>query len=159
MADNTLLKYFFSSGSEVDPEGQFNLTRKTRTQRLREIYTIMQKHHFTKGFTPESFRSMLEGLGPSFVKIGQTLSTRSEILPKAHCDELKKLYEIMADTDGIYGGRFSGAGFKGCCMALIAPDKAEEIEAKVGAEYLKAFPELEGKYSFHLCESADGVEL
>ena len=75
------------------------------------------------------------------------------------CDELKKLYEIMTDTDGIYGGRFSGAGFKGCCMALIDPNKAEEIEAKVGAEYLKAFPELEGKYSFHLCESADGVEL
>ena len=75
------------------------------------------------------------------------------------CDELKKLYEIMVDTDGIYGGRFSGAGFKGCCMALIAPDKAEDIEAKVSAEYLKAFPALEGKYSFHLCESADGVEL
>ena len=52
MADNTLLKYFFSSGSEVDPEGQFNLTRKSRTQRLREIYTIMQKHHFTKGSRP-----------------------------------------------------------------------------------------------------------
>ena len=75
------------------------------------------------------------------------------------CDELKKLYEIMVDTDGIYGGRFSGAGFKGCCMALIAPDKAEDIEAKVSSEYLKAFPALEGKYSFHLCESADGVEL
>ena len=112
MADNTLLKYFFSSGSEVDPEGQFNLTRKTRTQRLREIYTIMQKHHFTKGFTPESFRSMLEGLGPSFVKIGQTLSTRSEILPKAYCDELKKLQarskplpfdEMLAAMDAIYG--------------------------------------------------------
>ena len=67
---------------------------------------------------------------------------------------MKKLYEIMADTDGIYGGRFSGAGFKGCCMALIDPDKAEDIEAKVTAEYLKAFPALEGKYSFHLCESA-----
>ena len=112
MADNTLLKYFFSSGSEVDPEGQFNLTRKSRTQRLREIYTIMQKHHFTKGFTPESFRSMLEGLGPSFVKIGQTLSTRSEILPKAYCDELKKLQarskplpfdEMLAAMDSIYG--------------------------------------------------------
>ena len=75
------------------------------------------------------------------------------------CDELKKLYEIMTDTDGIYGGRFSGAGFKGCCMALIDPDKAEDIEAKVTAEYLKAFPALDGKYSFHLCESADGVEL
>lgn len=44
-------------------------------------------------------------------------------------------------------------------MALIDPDRAENIEAKVGSEYLKAFPELEGKYSFHLCESADGVEL
>lgn len=69
--------------------------------------------------------------------------------------EEKKYY----DTDGIYGGRFSGAGFKGCCMALIDPDKAEDIEAEVTAEYLKAFPALDGKYSFHLCESADGVEL
>lgn len=65
----------------------------------------------------------------------------------------------MVDTDGIYGGRFSGAGFKGCCMAMIDLDKAEDIEAKVTAEYLKAFPTLDGKYSYHLCESADGVEL
>ena len=35
--------------------------------------------------------------------------------------ELKTLYDIMTHTDGIYGGRFSGAGFKGCCMALIDP--------------------------------------
>lgn len=75
------------------------------------------------------------------------------------CDELIKLYEIMTETDGIYGGRFSGAGFKGCCMAIIDPDKAEDIEAKVSEKYLKAFPNLEGKYSFHLCDSGDGVEL
>ena len=48
------------------------------------------------------------------------------------CDELKKLYEIMTDTDGIYGGRFSGAGFKGCCMALIDPDKAERTLSRQG---------------------------
>lgn len=74
-------------------------------------------------------------------------------------DELRTLYEIMKNTDGIYGGRFSGAGFKGCCMALIDPAFAESIEKQVGAEYLKVFPQLEGKYSFHLCESADGVVL
>ena len=73
--------------------------------------------------------------------------------------ELKELYEIMTRTDGIYGGRFSGAGFKGCCMALIDPAFAESIQEKVTREYLKAFPQLEGKYSFHICESADGVEL
>lgn len=74
-------------------------------------------------------------------------------------DELRTLYEIMTHTDGIYGGRFSGAGFKGCCMALIDPNYAESIEKKVTAEYLKVFPKLEGKYGFHLCQSADGVQL
>lgn len=74
-------------------------------------------------------------------------------------EELKKLYELICSVDGVYGGRFSGAGFKGCCMALIDPAFAESIEQKVGAEYLKAFPQLEGKYSFHLCDSADGVNL
>lgn len=71
--------------------------------------------------------------------------------------ELKALYEIMTRTDGIYGGRFSGAGFKGCCMALIDPDLEEKIIENVSKAYLKEFPELEGKYSAHVCQSADGV--
>ena len=71
--------------------------------------------------------------------------------------ELKKLYEIMTHTDGIYGGRFSGAGFKGCCMALIDPAFEEKIREKVTAEYLSEFPLLKDKYSVHICESADGV--
>ena len=73
--------------------------------------------------------------------------------------ELKKLYEIMTTTDGIYGGRFSGAGFKGCCMALIDPAFEEKIIEKVGTEYIREFPQLENKFSIHICESADGVEL
>ena len=71
--------------------------------------------------------------------------------------ELKELYEIMRRTDGIYGGRFSGAGFKGCCMALVDPDKREQLVRTVSDSYLKTFPELEGKYSVHICQSADGV--
>ncbi len=73
--------------------------------------------------------------------------------------ELKKLYEIMLETDGIYGGRFSGAGFKGCCMALIDPAYEESILRKVRTDYCAAFPELTPKYSAHICASADGVEL
>ena len=63
----------------------------------------------------------------------------------------------MTRTDGIYGGRFSGAGFKGCCMALIDPAKADMIADHVEREYLAACPAMKGKYSFHLCESADGM--
>lgn len=72
--------------------------------------------------------------------------------------ELIKLYEIMTETDGIYGGRFSGAGFKGCCMALIDPEKQAKIVADVTRQYLEEFPELDGKFSAHICESADGVK-
>ena len=73
--------------------------------------------------------------------------------------ELKTLYEIMTQTEGIYGGRFSGAGFKGCCMALIDPVYEESIKESVTREYLKVFPEMEGKYSVHICHSADGVAV
>ncbi len=73
--------------------------------------------------------------------------------------ELIKLYDIMTKTEGIYGGRFSGAGFKGCCMALIDPAYEASILETVESEYLAAFPHLEGKYSAYVCSTADGVKL
>lgn len=73
------------------------------------------------------------------------------------CPELKSLYDIMLHTDGIYGGRFSGAGFKGCCVALIDPAFRESVIEKVSSEYLKVFPALEGKYKAIICHSGDGV--
>ena len=42
-------------------------------------------------------------------------------------------------------------------MAVLR--KAEEIERTVTDRYLEAYPGLTGKYSFHLCDSADGVKL
>ena len=75
------------------------------------------------------------------------------------CRELITLYSIMTETDGIYGGRFSGAGFKGCCMALIDPDREEKILAEVEEKYLAVYPALRGHYLGALCDSADGVML
>jgi len=74
-------------------------------------------------------------------------------------DELKKLYEIMKRTDGIYGGRFSGAGFKGCCMAFVDPAYEDSITEKITREYIAEFPGLADKFAIHYCESADGVDL
>ena len=70
-----------------------------------------------------------------------------------------RLYEIMRETDGIYGGRFSGAGFKDCCIALIDPARQEEISEKVTRKYLASFPLLEGKYGVYITESAGGIQL
>lgn len=73
--------------------------------------------------------------------------------------ELITLQNIMEKTEGIYGARFSGAGFNGSSMALINPDKKEEIKEKVTREYLTIFPEYTGKFSVHFCKTADGVNL
>ena len=70
-----------------------------------------------------------------------------------------RLYEIMTQTDGIYGGRFSGAGFKGCCMALIDPAFEESISREVTEKYLASYPAMKGKYDVYICDSANGVEL
>lgn len=122
--------------------------------RLPELWRRRAEHYYSEFARAEKGAELwrkgdLEGYGQLVFESGKSSIYSYE----CGCDELKKLYEIMVDTDGIYGGRFSGAGFKGCCMALIAPDKAEDIEAKVSSEYLKAFPVLKGKYSFHILYS------
>jgi len=73
------------------------------------------------------------------------------------CAEMIALYDIMTETPGIYGGRFSGAGFKGCCIAISDPAKREEIVDSVSKRYLERFPELRGQFSAHVCKTADGA--
>ena len=71
--------------------------------------------------------------------------------------ELKAIYDLMTRTEGIYGGRFSGAGFKGCCMALIDPAYRDSILHQLETEYLRLFPQYEGHYKAVICHSADGI--
>lgn len=115
MAENSLLKYMFRDGTEVDPDQKFGLSRKTRMRRLREIIALMRKHHVYEGLSPIQLRSFLVDLGPSFIKIGQMLSLRSEILPAAYCDALADLQmdcdpmpfeDTLATLKDVYGAKF-----------------------------------------------------
>ncbi len=45
---------------------------------------------------PEKVRMLLEELGPTFVKFGQILSTRPDLIPQEYADELTKLTEHVA---------------------------------------------------------------
>ena len=45
------------------------------------------------------------------------------------------LYEILADTPGVFGTRFSGAGFRGCCIALVDPAQVDAISEHVLERY------------------------
>ena len=53
--------------------------------------------------------------------------------------ELIAIYEIMRQLPGVYGGRFSGAGFKGACIALVDPAYKEEIQKVLTEKYLETF--------------------
>ncbi|MBQ6442209.1 MAG: AarF/ABC1/UbiB kinase family protein [Lachnospiraceae bacterium] len=61
-------------------------------KRSAEILSIFAAHNFyANGFTPEEMRTTLEDLGPTYVKIGQIMSSRTDVLPEIYCKELEKL--------------------------------------------------------------------
>ena len=133
---------------------------ETYKDRLPETWRKRAEHYYTEVARAEAGaqawrRGDLEVYGNLVFESGYSSIYSYE----SGSQELKTLYEIMRSTDGIYGGRFSGAGFKGCCMALIDPAYEESIERQVEERYLAVYPALRGKYSFHLCKSADGVKL
>ncbi len=72
---------------------------------------------------------------------------------------LVDLYEILLRTPGVYGTRFSGAGFRGCCLAIIDPAATSSAVAHVQTEYANQHPDL-AKLADPptLCETADGAE-
>lgn len=79
-------------GPEVmAPSEEFQLTAKGRRRRMGEIFTLVRKYEVWNDITPVRLRCLLEELGPMFVKMGQILANRSEILPQRFCDELRRL--------------------------------------------------------------------
>lgn len=88
--------------------------QRSPARRLGEIIRVLNKYGFDillrrlrihhiplrkpspeiSGLTPaQRIKRILEELGPTFIKFGQILSTRSDLLPKEYIDELKKLQD------------------------------------------------------------------
>ena len=73
--------------------------------------------------------------------------------------ELIAIYEIMRSLPGVYGGRFSGAGFKGACIALVDPAHKAEIEKVLTERYLEQFPEYEKTFQVFWVKPDDGARF
>ena len=74
-------------------------------------------------------------------------------------EELIALYNIMRNTAGIYGGRFSGAGFKGACVALVNPAMKDEIRERITSEYLSQYPQYSSTFEMHFCKIDNGARF
>ena len=76
---------------------EYNRRKKTRAA---EMISIFSAHNFyANGFTPVELRTTLEDLGPTYVKIGQIMSSRPDLLPDAYCKELEKLRSTVKPLD------------------------------------------------------------
>lgn len=68
--------------------------------RIKEIISVFIKHGIKQGINnPAEIRKALEELGPTFIKIGQILSTRPDILPENYITEFGKLQDNVAPEE------------------------------------------------------------
>ncbi len=74
--------------------------KKMDKRRSAEMLSIFAAHnYYANGFTPVEMRTTLEDLGPTYVKIGQIMSSRVDILPAEYCKELEKLRQNVKPLD------------------------------------------------------------
>ena len=73
--------------------------------------------------------------------------------------ELIAIYDIMRTLPGVFGGRFSGAGFKGACIALVDPAYKDDIEKTLTERYLDQFPEYERTFQVFWVHPDNGARF
>ena len=61
--------------------------------------------------------------------------------------------------EGVYVGRFSGAGFKGAVIALVDPQYKEAIEKELTEQYLKEYPEYANTFKVFWVKPDDGARF
>ncbi|HLF16113.1 MAG TPA: AarF/UbiB family protein [Candidatus Thermoplasmatota archaeon] len=87
---------------------------RSRLARFNEILNILVRNDFwslLRGMTrpaqadgvlraeaPARLRAILEELGPTFIKIGQLLATRPDLVPQPYVEEFRKLYDNTAPS-------------------------------------------------------------
>ena len=80
--------------------GEIKEMKKREKTRGAEILAVFAKHNFyANGFTPVELRTTLEDLGPTYVKIGQIMSSRVDLLPASFCKELENLRQNVKELD------------------------------------------------------------
>lgn len=68
---------------------------------------------------------------------------------------LIELHELVSETSGIYGSRFSGGGYGGCVVALAKRAAANDACAEIRRKFSANHPELPSKV--FVAEMGDGI--
>ncbi len=74
------------------------------------------------------------------------------------CPELTTIFNLLKGCEGVYGARFSGAGYRGCCIALVDPAHKDGIKELIDREYPSKHPEYKDDYRVNFCKTSDGAK-
>jgi galactokinase/galacturonokinase len=128
--------------------------------RLPEIPRKRATHYF--GEYERVSRGLAAWQAGKLEELGQLMNESGQSSIKFYesgSPQLITLYEILSQTPGVYGTRFSGAGFGGSCIALIDPIAAESVAEAVHRRYPAAHPAEAEAYSIHFCHSGGPARL
>lgn len=85
------------------PDSSNNLIRGSRRTRLLEIVRVMRNHNVITNFinqrNPREVRLAFQELGPTFIKAGQLLSTRPDLISPAFIAEMRQLQDNVEVDD------------------------------------------------------------
>ena len=70
------------------------------------------------------------------------------------CHELDIIVEYATKHDACIGARMTGAGFGGCCIALVEEKRKDDFITYIETQY-KTNTEYDA--SFYICDISDGI--
>ena len=72
---------------------------------------------------------------------------------------LRTACRVLWETPGVLGARFSGAGFRGCSIGLMAEASPTDLAGDILSRYLDAHPDMRGRAEVVICRTGDGACL
>jgi len=97
----------------------------------------------------------LAGFGHLISESGES-SIRNYECGNAH---LRTACRVLRETPGVLGARFSGAGFRGCSIGLMAGDPPAGLARDILSRYLAVHPEMGGRAEVTFCRTGDGAAI
>ena len=141
--------------SDVDPA-----IFEAEGHRLPEIPRKRAKHYF--GEYGRVSKGLVAWQAGNLAELGHLMNESGQSSIKFYesgSPQLITLYQILSQLPGVYGTRFSGAGFGGSCIALIDPAATGSVAEAVHSRYPIAHPDEADAYSIHFCHSDGPARL
>ncbi|XP_077238570.1 galacturonic acid kinase [Tasmannia lanceolata] len=139
-------------------------TYEAHKNKLESNLAKRAEHYFTENMrVTEGLKAWASSRLEEFGKLISASGLSSIQNYECGCEPMIQLYEVLLRAPGMFGARFSGAGFRGCCLAFVEAGRAAEAASFVRSEYQKLQPQLVSDLNQDMavliCESGDSAHI